>query len=776
MRSGEKKFDVFISYRRVGGDSTARILCERLRDAGYKVFYDVETLRSGDFNQKLYDVIAECEDFLIILSPGALDRCDQQGDWVRNELSFALKQGKNVIPIMLRDFVFPEYLPEDINAVRHRNGLEASTEFFDAFVDKLKAFLKSRTNVYRRVIQNAVVRRAFPVFIALVALSLCVWGGYAVYDHVKNRAFPYTLEEKNVVSELLGNMSRALASYNSIVLYERNALQASADCLLTGDTVVTQNALSTIDQAIFMIGQIDPAKTDLSATLSDKLDKTRLDKGDVQQFMDNYELFHQEATDNLRFIKYIVRDAVFSVDIKKQIADLYLQANTINGNNAVYLTNAVVLPVQESSLHDFKQALAYCTALPFERYTWTSDGKTLQTQIDSSLNKLQDVYAQFSSLVGQQNVQYANEVEAFRTTLGDMGYSNDEIDDKVRQIVSLSADTVALQQRIQKKEDEVVTKKREVQAAQETYETNKAKLRAKFAPVETDSMGILWGKMLRFLNVNMPDEALTCLEMYKKSVIESDPYAETYVAAAKAFISAIGETGIDYGAIVTGFEGNMVNHPTYQIGDIIVAINGERCLNAEVFYNNARKEGDKLTLLRFPKGKPKLEVVEYHAAAYRVAYNNMSEREDAEDTQPFFGLDMDALWARMCSEAGSMEFQAATDCLQIYHMKARQADSNADVYVPALKQFYDNIKWTGINYGAVVTALGPDVESFRPGDVIVAVNWNPCEDTKEFESLIIGSNSVVTVLRADGSGLKTVDILMDVRPAITVRDVATAQK
>ena len=776
MRFGDKKYDVFISYRRVGGDSTARILCERLRDAGYKVFYDVETLRSGDFNQKLYDVIAECEDFLVILSPGALDRCDQNGDWVRNELSFALKQGKNVIPILLRDFVFPEYLPEDINAVRHRNGLEASTEFFDAFVDKLKAFLTSRTNVYRRVIQNTVVRRAFPVFIALVALSLCVWGGYAVYDRVKNRAFPYTLEEKNVVSELLSDMSGALAGYNSIVLYERNALQASADCLLTGDAVVTQNALSTIDQAIIMIGQIDPAKTDLSAALSDKLDKTRLDKGDVRQFMDNYALFYQEATDNLRFIKYIVRDAVFSVDVKKKIANLYLQANMINGNNAVYLTNAVILPVQESSLHDFKQALAYCTALPFERYTWTSDGKTLQTQIDISLNKLQDVYAQFSSLVGQQNVQYANEVEAFRTTLGDMGYSDDEIDDKVRQIVSLSADTVALQQRIQKKEDELETEKREVQAAQEAYETNKAKLRAKFAPVETDSMGILWGKMLRFLKLNIPDEALTCLEMYKKSVSESDPYAETYVAASKAFIRAIGETGIDYGAIVTAFEGNMTNHPTYQIGDIVVAINRERCLNAEVFYNSARKEGDKLTVLRFPKGKPQIEVVEYHAAAYRVAYNSMSERVDAEDTQPFIGLDMDALWARMCGEAGSFEFQAAIDCLQIYHMKARDEDPNADVYAPALKLFYENVKRTGINYGAVVTALGPDMESFRPGDVIVAVNWNPCEDAEKFESLIIGSDSVVTVLRADGSGLKTVDIIMDVRPAITVRDVATAQK
>ncbi len=101
-----ESYDIFISYRRVGGDSTARILCERLREAGYKVFMDVEDIRSGDFNVKLYDVISNCKDFLIVLSQNALDRCSEEGDWVRNELSHALKEGKNVIPVLLRGLLF----------------------------------------------------------------------------------------------------------------------------------------------------------------------------------------------------------------------------------------------------------------------------------------------------------------------------------------------------------------------------------------------------------------------------------------------------------------------------------------------------------------------------------------------------------------------------------------------------------------------------------------------------------------------------------------------
>ena len=45
-------YDVFISYRRSGGEYTAKILRDRLEDMGYRVFFDVESLRSGYFNNR----------------------------------------------------------------------------------------------------------------------------------------------------------------------------------------------------------------------------------------------------------------------------------------------------------------------------------------------------------------------------------------------------------------------------------------------------------------------------------------------------------------------------------------------------------------------------------------------------------------------------------------------------------------------------------------------------------------------------------------------------
>lgn len=138
------KYDIFISYRRDGGEMLAHILFERLKDSGYAAFQDVESLRSGDFNTALYGVIENCEDFLLVLSPGALDRCANLNDWVRNEIVYALQLNKNIIPIMMRGFVWPENLPSEIETLRYKNGLTASTEYFDQFLIKLEDFLVSQ--------------------------------------------------------------------------------------------------------------------------------------------------------------------------------------------------------------------------------------------------------------------------------------------------------------------------------------------------------------------------------------------------------------------------------------------------------------------------------------------------------------------------------------------------------------------------------------------------------------------------------------------------------
>ncbi len=136
-------YQIFISYRRDGGEHLAGRIADRFTALGYKVFYDVESMRSGAFNTQILDAIDICEDMLLVLPPNGLDRCSNEDDWVRQELAFALKHNKNIIPVMMRGFEFPETLPEDINRVRFMEGVNASTEYFDAVISKIIKLLNS---------------------------------------------------------------------------------------------------------------------------------------------------------------------------------------------------------------------------------------------------------------------------------------------------------------------------------------------------------------------------------------------------------------------------------------------------------------------------------------------------------------------------------------------------------------------------------------------------------------------------------------------------------
>lgn len=142
-------YNIFISYRREGGFETAKLIFDCLCRKGYRVFFDMETMRSGRFNVQLYDRIEQCRDFVVIFSPGAFEERPRENDWFRLEIAHALECRKNIIPVFLRGFELPkrETLPEDIADVVDYQGVAASQELFDASLERLCKLLHSRPKV-----------------------------------------------------------------------------------------------------------------------------------------------------------------------------------------------------------------------------------------------------------------------------------------------------------------------------------------------------------------------------------------------------------------------------------------------------------------------------------------------------------------------------------------------------------------------------------------------------------------------------------------------------
>lgn len=130
---------IFISYRRDGGLDTAKALCEALTEK-YEVFFDMNSLRNGRFDEAIEKAITECSDFLLILSPNIFDRYFEPDDWISRELRLALDNSKNVIPIFLDDFTPPKTDDENIEKAMKYNGLRYGSE---GFFDKIKQFIVS---------------------------------------------------------------------------------------------------------------------------------------------------------------------------------------------------------------------------------------------------------------------------------------------------------------------------------------------------------------------------------------------------------------------------------------------------------------------------------------------------------------------------------------------------------------------------------------------------------------------------------------------------------
>ncbi len=142
----EKTLDVFISYRRSNGSQLASLLKVHLEIRNFSVFLDVAGLESGKFDYNLLQSIRSARNFVLVLTPHALDRCfndSEQRDWIHKEIACALQSNCNIIPVF-DNFVMPEalQLPETMRAVTSYNGVKWIHDYQDACVDKIDRFIR----------------------------------------------------------------------------------------------------------------------------------------------------------------------------------------------------------------------------------------------------------------------------------------------------------------------------------------------------------------------------------------------------------------------------------------------------------------------------------------------------------------------------------------------------------------------------------------------------------------------------------------------------------
>ena len=438
------KYDIFLSYRREGGQATALLFKERLERAGFRVFYDKDSMHSGVWNAQIAEALESSRDFLLVLHREALDRClaeadveaGASGDVMRQEIGFALRKQRNIIPLLLPDFKFPppSRLPADIRELPTYQGVDVSISHFNETVSRLETLLSAKPFSGRKA------GRRWMAAAASVVLAIVIFAFVPSFFRT-SRPYPSTREETQQVNEVVRVISRQLVAYQAATEARLELIGTAASAI--DNPAAVQTALP------FFRKQMEVALEDLSKakpSVEDFKDivASPLPIDVYRALFDACEFEFSDALTNLpaSMSRYTQKNSVIALEDRRKCVEIAKQ--TVELNARFYALGVIELlqPVDPSVLSDVKRAMAAYTAIPRLSQAWPRDKETLDIEQAAVVEQIADLSRQLVAIVGKQNMEMSTERKTLEDTLRAAGATPDEIAEIVGGIMSDAAKTM----------------------------------------------------------------------------------------------------------------------------------------------------------------------------------------------------------------------------------------------------------------------------------------------------------------------------------------------
>lgn len=624
-----KKYDIFISYRRSSYD-TANLIATRLRAAGYSVFFDMETLRSGKFNEQLYEVIDNCKDFLVVLPPNALDRCVNEDDWVRLEVCRAMNGNKNIVPIMLNGFVWPTPMPVGMEELSNYQAITASSvEYFDLAMERLqKQYLHSK----RQLPIIRLLKYAGICISTLTILVAIVWSIFAVLSRdvclkyatsiAKDAGMVHSIAEQN------NRLVKSWDTFNNTISYEHRTERVAA---LQKDM---EEQISVVENNLKRACKMDSVMMEISPYHSFLLSINGINAEEIAASPVLAYLYYTDYLDQLNILRNAVRDPNA---MNRRFSTMLFECfeHSVNAYYASVVSELSAFP--KKSIVTYKELSKHWMYFPMVPFG--EDREYYENYINTENALAEDVMSRFESALEKEDAQ-----------LEDIMRKNDELEREIEQgfsAVQSQVDSVALAlaaasevERIQKEnEKELAVRREKVKAKEVEVKASEAELdeldkqyiqvyeslKSKCTIEESDDQWYKWGKIRRWGNylamVVESRQKLLAQGIYSTSSITPEvayadmnsilsvyqiyhPESVAYVASAKQFFYELSKGKRHYaGVVVFAFQDN-VAHPVFKVGDIVVGYDEKPIKNYDEFVSAYKANNNGVvSFLRLVDGK-----------------------------------------------------------------------------------------------------------------------------------------------------------------------------
>lgn len=625
----EQTYNIFISYRRDGGFETASLIAEKLRNAGYNVFFDLESLRAGKFNEQLFQVIENCKDFIIILPKDGLERCVNETDWVRQEIIHAMKHGKNIIPVMLSGFQWSETMPAGLEGLGNYQSIAAGDHnFFDASVEKLKSYLKSKRDFtwqkYKTYILGVLLLLSF-------AIGVFLWHNYRENQYFTNVCINQTKLMSSGIAQINSNLNTANLAYEEWEKFRKRQNNAKPQ----DQEIIVQEFVEWVENTKKSVIFPNNEQYKLSEADDILLKKHKIQTEEIKGLY--YQVLPQDPEDVLSYLNSLQENA--KVPFIKNTMDKFAEAQYYSLEylaTAFYYALLGQLSTMPTEVYDefekWVPKFNNFAGIPY-RITFAES----ETQGNAFMEKAEKIMNGLATSVNKSD----DDIDEIKKQLDEIQEKIDnnkqkkndnimkkEITARIQNIKNLSADVIEQQQQLQEMEVKIEESMRNI--------IEKCKI------LPEDDQYRMWGKIVR-IATRMSQTAARRMESEKndqkrkeelqakgydvsnyfqvKYTLSTDeilreittrldqymqyfPETRSYVLAVKQFYTDVknGKHTLN-GMVVIGTKDN-VPHPIFKTGDIILSRKGKTVNSITDYKSVAKNEGSNtVTFLRLNSGK-----------------------------------------------------------------------------------------------------------------------------------------------------------------------------